>query len=174
MSQFVIALIASGSILAIVLATDLGHRRITGWRLLRSLAAAVVVCAIFVRSFPTGGSDLVLQLAGIGAGILAGVVASLFLPAYRGADGAPMTRGGIAYATVWIVLSLGRVLFAYGSENWFAEGIVRFSIEHEISGQAPYANAFLFMALAMVLTRAGALLIRRSRLAPAAPDYVHA
>jgi hypothetical protein len=174
MSQFLIALIASASILGIVLATDLGHRRLTNWRLLRSLAAVIVVCAIFVRSFPTGGNDLTLQLAGIGAGLVAGAIATAFLPVHRGADGQPMTRGCPAYASVWVVLSLARVLFAYGSEHWFAEGLVRFSIENEISGAAPYANAFLFMALAMVLTRSGALLVRRQRLGAPAPAYVQA
>jgi|ERR1043165_903319 hypothetical protein len=160
MSPFWIALVASVSVLAIVLATDLGHRALTTWRLLRSLLAVVVVCVIFVRSFPTEGNDVPLQLAGVGVGVLAGIVAAQFLAVERTADGRVMTRGGLGYAVVWAVLSAARVVFAYGAEHWFPEGIVRFSIEYSISGQDTYANAFLFMALAMVLARSGALLVR--------------
>ncbi|ONI75225.1 hypothetical protein ALI144C_41555 [Actinosynnema sp. ALI-1.44] len=165
-SPFWIALIASVSVLAIVLATDLGHRALTRWRLARSLLAVVIVCGIFVRSLPTGGNDVPLQLAGIGAGVLAGVVAAKFLVVERASDGRVMTRGGFGYAAVWVVLSAARVVFAYGAEHWFAEDIVMFSIEHGISGQDTYANAFLFMALAMVLARSGVLLVRTRRTTP--------
>jgi len=166
MNPFLTALIASGTILAIVLATDLGHRAVTGWRLARSLLAVGVVCVLFVRSLPAGGNDLPLQLAGIGAGVLAGLVAAQFLPVRRDDDGRVVTCGGAGYAVVWVVLSAARVLFAYGSEHWFGDALVRFSVEHEISGQAPYSNAFVFMSLAMVLARSGVLLVRRHRLTP--------
>ncbi|SPL98633.1 unnamed protein product [[Actinomadura] parvosata subsp. kistnae] len=53
MSQFLAALIASGTILLIVLLTDMGRRRVTKMRMLRSPIAVVVVLAIFVHSFPT-------------------------------------------------------------------------------------------------------------------------
>ena len=165
MSPFWIALVASVSVLAIVLATDLGHRALTNWRLLRSLLAVVIVCAIFIRSFPTGGNDIPLQLAGIGAGVLAGIIAAQFLAVERTSDGRVMTRGGVGYATVWTVLSAARVVFAYGAEHWFAEDLVWFSIEHGISGPDTYANAFLFMALSMVLARSGVMLVRARRTA---------
>lgn len=160
MSPFWIALVASASVLAVVLATDLGHRALTTWRLLRSLLAVIAVCVIFVRSFPVDGNDVPLQLAGVGVGVLAGIIAAQFLTVEHTADGRVMTRGGLGYALVWVVLSAARVVFTYGAENWFAEGIVRFSVEYGISGQDAYANAFLFMALAMVLARSGVLLVR--------------
>src|SRR5262245_39313489 len=98
MSPFWIALIASVSVLAIVLATDLGHRALTNWRLLRSLLAVVIVCAVFVHSLPTGGNDIPLQLAGAGVGVLAGIIAAQFLAVERRSDGQVMTLGGIGYA----------------------------------------------------------------------------
>lgn len=42
---------------------------------------------------------------------------------------------------------------------------MRFSIDNAISGQATYTNFFVFMALAAVLTRSAALLLRRRRTA---------
>ncbi|WP_157254458.1 hypothetical protein [Nonomuraea typhae] len=161
MSPSLTALIASGTILVVILATDLGTRKVTVWRMLRSLVAVAVVIAVFVRSLPTGGNDPLLQLAGIGLGVICGLVAAALLPAHRGADGEVYTVGGIAYALVWMLLSAARVVFAYGSEHWFGAGVVRFSIDYKISGPDVYANAFVFMTLAMVLTRAAVLLNKK-------------
>ncbi|MFJ6836178.1 hypothetical protein [Streptomyces sp. NPDC091209] len=164
MSPFLTALIASGTILTIILATDLGTRKITNMRLLRSIIAVAIVIALFVHSLPMDGNDPSLQLAGIGAGVICGLVAAALLPAHRGADGEIYTKGGIAYAIAWTVLSASRVLFAYGSEHWFTQGIIKFSIDYKLSGQDVYSNAFVFMALAMVLTRTAVLVGKRRRL----------
>ncbi|MFJ4922335.1 hypothetical protein [Streptomyces sp. NPDC088725] len=164
MSQFLTALVAGATILTLVLATDLGHRRITRWRAPRSVLAVVIVVAILVRSVPTAGNDLSLQLAGIGAGVICGLIAGALLPVCRDEAGELRTIGGAGYAAVWIVLSGARVVFAYGSEHWFGEGLIRFSVDYGLSGQDVYANSFVFMSLAMVLARTGALLVKVRRL----------
>ncbi|MER7468547.1 hypothetical protein [Streptomyces sp. NPDC097981] len=164
MSPFLTALIASGVILIIILSTDLGTRQITNMRLLRSIIAIAIVIALFVHTLPLDGNDPWLQLAGIGAGVICGLIAATLLPAHRGSDGEVYTRGGIAYAIVWTLMSASRVLFAYGSEHWFTQDVILFSIENKLSGQDVYSNAFVFMALAMVLTRTAVLLVRRRRL----------
>jgi len=164
LSQFVTALIAGGTILAIILATDLGRRRVTNMRMVRSVLAVAVIIVIFVHSFPTSGNAPSLQLIGVGVGVICGLVAGALLPAHRGADGLIYTTGGVGYALVWIVLSSARVLFAYGAEHWFTEGLIRFSIENELSGPDVYANAFVFMSLAMVLTRTAVLVTKRRRI----------
>ncbi|MFE3638575.1 hypothetical protein [Streptomyces cellostaticus] len=164
MSPFLTALIASGTILIIILSTDLGTRKVTNMRMLRSILAVVIVLALFVHTLPLDGNDPSLQLAGIGAGVICGLVAAALLPAHRDASGEIYTKGGVGYALVWTALSASRVLFAYGSEHWFSEGIIRFSIEYKLSGQDVYSNAFVFMALAMVLTRTAVLLNKRRRL----------
>ncbi|MEV4068136.1 hypothetical protein ACGFJC_03915 [Nonomuraea fuscirosea] len=168
MSQFLAALIASGTILLVILATDLGRRRITRTRLLRSVIVVAVIIPVFVHSFPTQGNDLSLQLVGIGTGIICGLIAGSLLPAHRRPSGELYTTGGLGYALVWIVLSLGRIVFAYGAEHWFTEGLVRFSIEYQISGADTYANAFVFMSLAMVLARTTVLVTKMRRLNAAA------
>ncbi|UQX04544.1 hypothetical protein [Streptomyces sp. RerS4] len=164
MSPFLTALIASGVILTIILATDLGTRKVTNMRLVRSIIAIAIVIALFVHTLPLGGSDPWLQLAGIGAGVVCGLIAAVLLPAHRGSDGDIYTKGGVAYAVVWSLMSASRVVFAYGSEHWFAQDVIVFSIENELSGQDVYSNAFVFMALAMVLTRTAVLLGKRRRL----------
>ncbi|WAP56091.1 hypothetical protein [Streptomyces sp. S465] len=160
------ALIASGTILTIVLATDLGRRRITTLRMLRSIIAVAVVVAIFVHSFPTvGDNDVSLQLVGVGVGVICGLIAGVLLPAHKDAtSGELYTIGGIGYALVWIVLSSARVIFVYGAEHWYPVGLIKFSIDYGISGQDTYSNAFIFMALAMVLTRTAVLLAKMRKL----------
>ncbi|MFF5205994.1 hypothetical protein [Streptosporangium sp. NPDC000396] len=138
------------------------------------MIAIVVIIAIFVHSLPLDGNAPSLQLAGIGIGVICGLVAGSLLPAYRDASGEIYTVGGVGYALVWIVISSARVVFAYGSEHWFGEEIIRFSIDYEISGPDVYSNTFVFMALAMVLTRTAVLVTKRGRLraahANAVPD----
>lgn len=170
MSPFLTALIASGTILVIILATDLGLRRVTNMRMLRSVIAVAVIIGIFVHSFPTSGNAPSFQLIGVGVGVICGLVAGALLPAHRGADGRVYTTGGIGYAVLWIVLSSARVLFAYGSEHWFATDLIRFSIDNKLSGPDVYANAFVFMSLAMVLTRTAVLVTKRRRIQRAPAD----
>ncbi|MFG2712007.1 hypothetical protein ACGFX2_15830 [Streptomyces goshikiensis] len=164
MSPFLTALIASGVILIIILSTDLGTRKVTNMRLLRSIIAIAIVIALFVHTLPLGGNDPWLQLAGIGTGVVCGLIAAALLPAHRGSDGEIYTKGGITYAAVWALMSASRVLFAYGSEHWFAKDVILFSIDHKLSGQDVYSNAFVFMALAMVLARTAVLVVKRRRL----------
>ncbi|WP_330333030.1 hypothetical protein OHS33_27225 [Streptomyces sp. NBC_00536] len=158
------ALIAGGTILAGILSTDLGTRRVTTLRMLPPLLAVAVTLALFVHTLPVDGNDPSLQLAGIGAGIICGLAVTALLPAHRGASGEVRTKGAAGYALAWTALSASHVLFAYGSQHWFSEGIVRFSTDYKLSGQAVYSNAFVFMALAMVLTRTAVLLNKRRRL----------
>lgn len=170
LSQFAAALIASATILTIILATDLGRRRVTNMRMLRSVIAVGIIIPLFVHSFPTSGNAPSFQLIGCGVGVICGLIAGVLLPAHRGSDGQIYTTGGFGYALVWIVLSSARVLFAYGAEHWFAEGLIRFSIENRLSGPDVYANAFVFMSLAMVLTRTAVLVTKRRRIRHAATD----
>lgn len=164
MSSFEIALAASATVFVVILATDLGRRRVTTTRMARSLIAVALIVALFVHSLPTAGNDVSLQLIGTGVGVIFGLVAGVLLPAERAASGEVYTRGGVAYAALWFVLSSARVVFAYGAEHWFPQGLVAFSIEHQLSGADVYANAFVFMSLAMVLARTAVLLTRRNRL----------
>ncbi|WKX14220.1 hypothetical protein [Streptomyces sp. NL15-2K] len=154
------ALIANGTILIVILATDIGRRRVTVTRIVRSVVVVAVVVAIFVDSVPTrGDNDLSLQLVGVGTGAICGLAAGALLPAHSyPASGRLYTVGGIGYALVWIVVSGGRVVFVYGAEHWFTADLTKFSIDYGISGQDTYANAFVFMSLAMLLTRTTVLL----------------
>jgi hypothetical protein len=168
MSPFWTTVAVSGTILVVILASDLGRRKVTTMRLVRPLIAVAIVIAIFVRSFPLDGNDPSLQLVGIGVGVICGLIAGALLPAERAASGDSYTRGGVLYALLWLVISAARVVFVYGTENWFTAEIIEFSIEYRISGPAVFSNAFVLMALAMVLARTSVILARSRRLRAAA------
>jgi hypothetical protein len=155
-------LVVSVTVLIIILASDLGRRAVTTMRLIRPLIAVGIVIAIFFRSLPTGGNDLALQLAGVGAGAILGLIAGSMLRAERDPSGAVYTVSGWGYAVFWIVISALRVLFVYGAEHWFPAAIIEFCINYRISGPEVFANALVFLALAMVLART-AVVLRGSR-----------
>lgn len=77
-------------VLGAVLEADLGRRKI-GWvRLLRPLLTVALICPLFLDAVPTGGHNLVLQAAGIVAGVLLGLAAHLFISVGYG----PVRAGG--------------------------------------------------------------------------------
>jgi hypothetical protein len=163
MSPFWTTVLVSGTILIVILASDLGRRKVNTMRLIRPLIAVAIVIAIFVRELPLDGNDPSLQLAGIGVGIICGLIAGAMLPVRRDESGVVYTVGGVLYLLLWLVISGARVLFVYGTEHWFTGDIIRFCIDYQISGPSVFSNAFVLMALAMVLARTSVMLARRRR-----------
>jgi hypothetical protein len=161
MNPFLSALIISVTVLAIVLAGDLGRRRVTAWRLARPVIAVVAVVAIFVHALPHVGNDLALQAVGTVVGLLLGALSAGLLRTGHDEQGA-YTVGGGAYAAFWIVVFAARMLFAYGSEHWFADALVRFCIAYQVSGADALTNTLVFLSLAMVLART-AVIVGRTR-----------
>jgi hypothetical protein len=141
-------------VLAFVLVSGLGTRPLTRRRFRLPIVVVVVVGLIFLRAVPTAGNDValdvILGLVGVAFGILAG---SLMAVRRDPADGSLLTTAAAAYAAVWIAVIGGRILFAYGSDHWFAHQIATFSRQHAITGTSAFTAAFVIMAIAMVATR---------------------
>jgi hypothetical protein len=148
-SQYVLNL----GLLALILVTNLGTHPLTRRRMLLPVALVAVAGYVYLRDLPTLGNDTRLELAGLTLGAVLGVVAALLVVVGRGSDGRVVTTAGAAFATLWVVVIGGRVLFAYGAEHWFGPAIGRFSHIHEITGGDAWTAAFVLMALAMVVTR---------------------
>jgi hypothetical protein len=158
--QFTTALITCGSILAVILATDSGNRRITAVRIAAPTLVAVLVVAACVHSFPTAGNDTSLHLAGIGVGGICGLVASSLLSAHSDRAGDIRSTGGPGHAVVWILLCGIQILFAYGCEQWYAARMTRFTTDFQLSGSDVLISSLAVMSLSMVAARTAVLLSR--------------
>ncbi|WP_371501915.1 hypothetical protein OG871_33350 [Kitasatospora sp. NBC_00374] len=164
MSGFTTTLVVSGTVLTVILASDLGRRRITTMRLVRPLIAVAVVMALFFHTPQLAGNDLSLQLVGVGLGSILGLVAGAMLPGERDSDGNVYTRAGVLYVLFWLAMSAARVVFVYGIEHWYTADIIEFAITYRISGPEVFSNSLVLMALATVLARTAVVLNRRRRL----------
>ena len=169
-SELIEAMIVNGVVLATVLASDLGPaRKIGPVRLLRPVIAAAVIIPLFVDRPVTHGTGLVVEIAGILAGLLGGLAAAALMGVYRSPDtGEPVSRAGAPYAILWTLVIGARAAFSYGAAHWFEGPIVSWAIANQVS-VAAITDGLIFMALAMVLMRTAGIGFRASRL-PAVPE----
>ena len=142
----------NAGLLAYILASNLGAHAVTRRRMTLPLVLVAVAAAVFLRSIPTLGNDLVLELIAVAAGVGLGVLAGL-LVRVRNDGGRLFTSAGTPYAALWVFVIGGRVLFAYGADHWYARAIAEFSMRHQITGADAWTCAFVLMALSMVLAR---------------------
>ena len=161
MTNYLISL----GILALMLITVVGTHELTLRRLARPVLIVLAVAAFYLRSFPTEGNDVQLVLTGLAAGVLLGIVSGLFVRVHRDAStGKLLTTAGFGFAALWIAVTAARVLFIYGADHWFSQGLADFSRTHLITGADAWTAAFVVLSLAMVLSRLIVMVIAAARL----------
>ena len=149
------------AVLASVLGTDLGRRKVGMARLLRPAIVAAVIVPMYVKHPATSGSGLVLELAAAALGLLLGLAAAVLLKVHHDpSDGVIHTRAGAGYAALWTAVIGARLLFVYGSNHWFTEQLGRWMYQNQISVDA-LTDALVVMAIAMLLGRTGTLAAKR-------------
>jgi hypothetical protein len=172
MSGLTQALVINAIVLFATLEADLGpHRKVNWFRIARPLVVGATIIPLFIQTPATAGTGLVLEVAGAATGILLGLLASSVLRVYRSPrTGRPVTRAGVAYAALWIVVIGARTAFSYGSAHWFSHPLATWMIAHQVS-VAALTDTLIVMAVGMVMTRALGLAFRSARL-PAAGSAV--
>jgi len=133
------AMIVNGVVLATVLATDLGSaRKITRMRLLRPVIAAAVIVPLFVSRPVTHGNGLIVEIAGVIAGLLGGLAAMALMGVYRSPDtGKPVSSAGVPYAVLWTAIIGARAAFSYGAAHWFTAPLVSWAITPDRRASSP-------------------------------------
>jgi hypothetical protein len=181
MSVLVDAEIVNALVLAAVLEADLGsHRKINRLRILRPILLTVAIVPFFLEKVATHGGGLAVELGGVAAGLAGGLLALCLIRVYRSEKtGKPVSAAGLGYALLWVAVIGARALFSYGAHHWFANQLGGWLTSNSIPSAA-ITDGLIFMAVAMVLTRAAGL-ARRARSIPAgqavpapSPDYTRA
>ena len=139
--------------------------QVRGVRLtLRSLALPIVAvaaaAAYYLKSVPTQGNDVVLDVLGLAAGLILGIGCGLTTRLFRDSEGFMVAKAGFIAAFLWIVGMASRTGFEYSATHSGAHAIADFSRTNSITGSDAWTAALLLMALAQVLARTATIRIR--------------
>lgn len=168
MSPLTEAMVINGAVLFATLEADLGPHRAIGWfRLLRTPVLIAAIIPLFIDKPVTHGNGLLVELAGIAAGLLCGLLVSALMRVYRSPqNGRAVSAAALPYAIAWMAIVGARAAFSVGATSWFPAQLAQWSVTHQVSGAA-ITDGLIFMAIAMVLVRTLGLYARTTRL-PAA------
>lgn len=149
-------------------------RPLTTFNLILPLALVAGAAAVYLRGFPTGGKDLVLELGGAAVGLLLGIGCAMTTAVRPGPGGVAVAKAGVVAAGLWIVGVGARLGFELYATHGGAAAIRRFSVAHQITSAEAWVSALLLMALCQVVTRTGLLYARSFASAGGAPEGAEA
>ena len=155
------------AVLVLLVLRQIRETRLSWQILLLPVLIVIGVAAYYLRSVPTGGNEILLDLTLAAAGAALGGLCALATHLRRGADGIPLSRAGWIAAILWVLGVGARMGFAYATTHGAGPALVRFSAAHSITSIDAWVAALIMMALAEVLTRLAVLWMRSRRL-PAA------
>ena len=155
---------AINAILVLLVLRQIRETRLTWQILLLPVLIVIGAACYYLRSVPTAGNDIVLDLTLAAVGATLGGLCALATRLRRGADGVPLSRAGLTAAILWVVGIGARMGFAYATSHGAAPAIGRFSVAHSITSADAWVAALFLMALAEVVTRLAVLWLRSSRL----------
>jgi hypothetical protein len=146
------------AIVALVLARDWGHRKVTMFTLLRPLLAVVIIPFV-APGWNASGNGLTLEAVALAVGIALGLLTFSFMKVSVDASGQAWTDAGYPYAAAWIVLAAARLVIIYGSQHWFTRDLGMFLVNNHITVNA-FADSIIFLSIAPVVVNRLAIVVR--------------
>lgn len=140
-------------------------KRLNWLQLAWPVVLVIWAAARYLHGFPLRGNDLVLVVATAVTGLVLGILAGVFTAVYRRADGTLMARATAATVVLWVLWTIGRLVFGLYAEHGGGPAIASFSRAHQIAFAA-WASALILMALCEV---AGRTLVLATRALSAGP-----
>ena len=162
------------AVLVLLVLRQIRETRLTWQILLLPVLIVIGAAAYYLRSVPTAGNDILLDVTLAAAGATLGGLCALATRLRRGADGVPLSRAGWIAAILWVAGIGARMGFAWATSHGAAPAIGRFSVAHSITSVDAWVAALFLMALAEVVTRLAVLWARSRRLPAAASTAVPA
>lgn len=156
------AILTSSVILAYVLLTQYGRRRLAWHRWLPAVILIPVVAAAYLARAPTQRYDIYAYLVAAAAGCLCGALAAAVTSVDRDQrTGRLYTRCGPGFAAVWAIALGTRVAFIWALQDapWFTRIAGTFIRDHQI-GRSAIAAAFVLMAVVMYGLRFAVIAVR--------------
>ena len=146
--------ITVAGIAAAIIITQVGRHPVTLRRFLLPLAIAGGVAYHYLQGVPAIGGTLDFEIALSLVGIALGVLAASMIQVERDVQtGRLVLQAGFMYAALWVIVFGGRLAFAWAATHIWTQQVMQFSLDHGITGSAAWTDAFVLMAVSMVLTR---------------------
>ena len=148
------------AILVLLVVRQIRETRLNLANLILPVVLVAGAAAYYLRSVPTAGNDLVLDITLGAIGAVLGALCAFATRVRRGADGVALAKAGVVAAILWIVGIGARMGFAYASDHGSGPAIARFSVAHSITSADAWVAALVIMALAEVIARLAVLRLR--------------